>query len=386
MSRTRQPSTRRIGAAERAIAVLDTLAEAGELGTNEIARRTGMTPSTVSRQLGTLAASGLVERVAQRPAAIASACGSSISRTRSSPGSTCERSHDRIWWRSSRRPARPRRSPFPVTRTRSRWTSSREAITCSRSRSSAGPRSGMRPRRARSCSPSRGGSFATAAVARVHASNHHGSASARTGGRAGARARVGAGGRRARAGSGGDRRARYARAGESSRRWSRSRARALASTRAAMDAAVPLLVERADAISRELGWRAGLTMHRLGSSELTTASRSDIEHPDGSQPRLHQLGPARRRPAFRARSSRTTSCARTRTDRWSTAKAFLEQTAKPVTISGLEAHDVVVRLLGDVAIVHGRTTYTGPDGAPGAGGTPTSGRAATAAGSRSRPT
>ena len=43
--------------------MLDTLAEAGELGTNEIARRTGMTPSTVSRQLGTLAASGLVERV-----------------------------------------------------------------------------------------------------------------------------------------------------------------------------------------------------------------------------------------------------------------------------------------------------------------------------------
>ena len=43
--------------------MLDTLAEAGELGTNEIARRTGMTPSTVSRQLGTLAAAGLVERV-----------------------------------------------------------------------------------------------------------------------------------------------------------------------------------------------------------------------------------------------------------------------------------------------------------------------------------
>jgi IclR family acetate operon transcriptional repressor len=63
VSRTRQPSTRRIGAAERAIALLDTLAEGGDLGTNEIARRTGMTPSTVSRQLGTLAASGLVERV-----------------------------------------------------------------------------------------------------------------------------------------------------------------------------------------------------------------------------------------------------------------------------------------------------------------------------------
>jgi len=63
MSRTRQPSTRRIGAAERAIAVLDTLAHGGELGTNEVARRTGMTPSTASRQLGTLAAAGLVERV-----------------------------------------------------------------------------------------------------------------------------------------------------------------------------------------------------------------------------------------------------------------------------------------------------------------------------------
>ena len=63
MSRTRQPSSRRIGAAERSFAVLDAVAEGGELGTNEIARRTGMTPSTVSRQLGTLAASGLVERV-----------------------------------------------------------------------------------------------------------------------------------------------------------------------------------------------------------------------------------------------------------------------------------------------------------------------------------
>src|SRR5512133_3328098 len=63
MARTRQPSTRRIGAAERAITVLDILADGGELGTNEIARRTAMTPSTVSRQLGTLAAAGLVERV-----------------------------------------------------------------------------------------------------------------------------------------------------------------------------------------------------------------------------------------------------------------------------------------------------------------------------------
>lgn len=42
---------------------------------------------------------------------------------------------------------------------------------------------------------------------------------------------------------------------------------------------------------------------------------------------------------------------------------FLEQTAQPVTIADLEAHDVIVRLLGDVAIIHARTTYTLlPDG------------------------
>lgn len=61
MTGRRQPSTRRIGAAQRAVAVLDALADGGELGTNEIARRTGLPPSTVSRQLGTLTDTGLVE-------------------------------------------------------------------------------------------------------------------------------------------------------------------------------------------------------------------------------------------------------------------------------------------------------------------------------------
>src|SRR5262245_36084614 len=36
--------------------------------------------------------------------------------------------------------------------------------------------------------------------------------------------------------------------------------------------------------------------------------------------------------------------------------AFLDRTAQPVTIRNLEAHDVKVRLMGDIAIVHGRTT------------------------------
>ena len=46
---------------------------------------------------------------------------------------------------------------------------------------------------------------------------------------------------------------------------------------------------------------------------------------------------------------------------------FLAQTARPVTIADLEAHDVELRVLGDVAIVHARTTYTLPDGRQGAG-------------------
>ena len=48
-------------------------------------------------------------------------------------------------------------------------------------------------------------------------------------------------------------------------------------------------------------------------------------------------------------------------------KAFLEQTARPVLISNLETHDVKVRIMGDVAIIHARTTYTRPDGGSGSG-------------------
>jgi ketosteroid isomerase-like protein len=41
---------------------------------------------------------------------------------------------------------------------------------------------------------------------------------------------------------------------------------------------------------------------------------------------------------------------------------FLAQTAQPVTISGLSAQEVRVRILGDVAIIHARTGYTTADG------------------------
>jgi ketosteroid isomerase-like protein len=48
-------------------------------------------------------------------------------------------------------------------------------------------------------------------------------------------------------------------------------------------------------------------------------------------------------------------------------KAFLAQTAVPVTISDLQAHDVDIRLMGDFAIIHARTTYRQADGRAGSG-------------------
>ena len=41
---------------------------------------------------------------------------------------------------------------------------------------------------------------------------------------------------------------------------------------------------------------------------------------------------------------------------------FLAQTARPVTIKNLAAQDVNIRLMGDFAIIHARTSYTKPDG------------------------
>ena len=48
-------------------------------------------------------------------------------------------------------------------------------------------------------------------------------------------------------------------------------------------------------------------------------------------------------------------------------QGFLKQTALPVKISELQAHDVNVRVMGDFAIIHARTTYTLPDGRAGSG-------------------
>jgi DNA-binding IclR family transcriptional regulator len=64
MARTQRPASRHIAAVQRAAAVLDVLAgDEDELGTNEIARRIRVNPSTASRLLATLESAQLVRHV-----------------------------------------------------------------------------------------------------------------------------------------------------------------------------------------------------------------------------------------------------------------------------------------------------------------------------------
>ncbi|MDQ4115345.1 MAG: IclR family transcriptional regulator [Actinomycetota bacterium] len=64
MARTGKPAVRHVESVQRAIAVLDVVAQAGgDLGTNEIARRSGVNVSTASRLLATLVHGGLLQYV-----------------------------------------------------------------------------------------------------------------------------------------------------------------------------------------------------------------------------------------------------------------------------------------------------------------------------------
>lgn len=47
--------------------------------------------------------------------------------------------------------------------------------------------------------------------------------------------------------------------------------------------------------------------------------------------------------------------------------AFLAQIGRGSTVKDIREHDVQIRLLGDFAVIHARTSYTRPDGSQGAG-------------------
>lgn len=46
---------------------------------------------------------------------------------------------------------------------------------------------------------------------------------------------------------------------------------------------------------------------------------------------------------------------------------FLVNVARPLTLRDFDCRDVRIRILGDTAIIQGRTAYLKPDGSPGAG-------------------
>ena len=48
-------------------------------------------------------------------------------------------------------------------------------------------------------------------------------------------------------------------------------------------------------------------------------------------------------------------------------EGFLAQIGRGSTVKGLDIEDVLIRELGDVALIHARTTYVKADGQPGAG-------------------
>jgi ketosteroid isomerase-like protein len=48
-------------------------------------------------------------------------------------------------------------------------------------------------------------------------------------------------------------------------------------------------------------------------------------------------------------------------------EGFLAQTARTVKITNLHAHDVLIRLFGEIAIIHARTSYFLADGQLGSG-------------------
>jgi ketosteroid isomerase-like protein len=98
----------------------------------------------------------------------------------------------------------------------------------------------------------------------------------------------------------------------------------------------------------------------------TTASRSDLESLQAlNRDYINsvQAGDVRRFDQILADDFLCSNPDGTLIDR----EAFLKQTARPVTLSNLQAHDVNVRLMGDFAIIHARTTYTRPDGQVAAG-------------------
>ena len=244
---------RRIGAVERALLVLDALGESGgEVGTNELARRTGVNASTVSRAPRD-AGPGRVRR-ADRERPVPARPAAAPARQRRARRSRPPRARPTAARELARRRARRRRCRCPASGTRSRSTSSAARARCRASRRSVARACRTRPRRGRCCSRSGRAAPATARSSASRAHDRRSPARRAARGRAHGVRGLGRRGRGARARSGGARRPVRSSRGElvailglqgpSNRFDAAARARAL-----------PQLVTTAgETLSRRLGW------------------------------------------------------------------------------------------------------------------------------------
>jgi len=114
----------------------------------------------------------------------------------------------------------------------------------------------------------------------------------------------------------------------------------------------------ADAISPAAQGGQGMPDSATTASDLELRTSLDRDYI-----RSVQNGDVRRFDEFLAADFRCSNPDGSLVDR----SGFLAQTARPVTISNLAAHDLEIRMFGDIAIIHARTSYTMADGRPGAG-------------------
>ena len=91
-------------------------------------------------------------------------------------------------------------------------------------------------------------------------------------------------------------------------------------------------------------------MHEQGIDELTVLNRDYVASV--------QSGDVKRFDEILAQDFYCTNPDKSLVDR----AGFLEQTALPVTIKNLGADDVKIRVMGDFAIIHARTSYITTDG------------------------
>ena len=215
----------------------------------------GMTPSTVSRQLGTLAASGLASESRPR-AGTGSGSGSCTSRTHSSHGSTCAQWHDLISRSSSRQTGETATLSVPGEQDAITVDYVSGAHYVNRSRTSAGPSVAHATSAGKVMLAFSGRELPAGPLRRLRAADDHGSQEARCRDRSRPGAGVGASRRGARARAVGDRRADLLEPRQSSRHRSTQGPTSRASTRPPIARLCRSCSIGAEAISRELGWRA----------------------------------------------------------------------------------------------------------------------------------